>query len=394
MIDSKRMQAVQSPVIPHVAALIRDNPGTISLGQGVVHYPPPPQAMQTLAHFGGAIAEHHYQAARGLPELREGLHQKLARENQIEVNDDQFLMVTAGSNMGFYHALLAVADPGDEIVVMSPFYFNHEMAVAMANCRAVLVATDAAYQLDLDAIEAAITARTRAIVTISPNNPTGAVYRPEDLAAVNRLCRERGLYHFADEAYEYFTYGTARHFSPGSLPHSAEHTISLFSFSKAYGLASWRVGYLVAPRHLLGALEKIQDTVLICPPVISQRAALGALAAGAAYCRGHLAGMDAVRRLCLERLGALGERVQVPAAEGAFYLLARLKTDLDAMDVVARLVREHKVCGHPRQCLRIERGLLFARCLRCPAPRGCGRGHGSTRRGFGADSLRLTWWII
>ena len=105
-------------------------------------------------------------------------------------------MVTAGSNMGFYHALLAVADPGDEIVVMSPFYFNHEMAVGMANCRAVLVAADDAYQLDLDAIEAAITAHTRAIVTISPNNPTGAVYRPEDLAAVNRLCRERGLYHF------------------------------------------------------------------------------------------------------------------------------------------------------------------------------------------------------
>ena len=85
MIDSKRMQAVQSPVIPHVAALIRDNPGTISLGQGVVHYPPPPQAMQAVAHFGGAIVEHHYQAARGLPELREELRQKLACENRIEV---------------------------------------------------------------------------------------------------------------------------------------------------------------------------------------------------------------------------------------------------------------------------------------------------------------------
>ena len=347
MFDSKRMRAVQSPVIPHLAALIRDHEGTISLGQGVVHYPPPPQAMQAIAHFGGALAEHHYQAALGLPELRAGLRQKLAAENQIEVGDDQLLMVTAGSNMGFYHALLAITDPGDEIVVMAPFYFNHEMAVAMANCRAVVVPTDEAYQLDLAAIEAAITPRTRAVVTISPNNPTGAVYRPADLAAVNRLCRERGLYHVADEAYEYFTYGAARHFSPGSLPHSAKHTISLFSFSKAYGLASWRVGYLVAPRHLLSALEKIQDTVLICPPVISQRAALGALAAGAAYCKGYLAGMDAVRRLCLARLGALGTRVQVPAAEGAFYLLARLQTDLNAMAVVTRLVRDHKVAVIP-----------------------------------------------
>lgn len=347
MIDSQRMQAVQSPVIPHVAALIRENPGTISLGQGVVHYPPPPQAMREAADFGSTVPEHHYQAACGLPELQKALRQKLAAENQIASADDQILMVTAGSNMGFYYALLAVADPGDEIIIMSPFYFNHEMAIGMANCRVVLVATDAHYQLDLDAIAAAITSRTRAIVTISPNNPSGAVYRPADLTAVNQLCRERGLYHFADEAYEYFTYGAAQHFSPGSLPDSCEHTISLFSFSKAYGLASWRVGYLVAPQHLLGALEKIQDTVLICPPVISQRAALGALSAGPDYCGGHLAGIDAVRRLCLERLAALDGQVQVPAAEGAFYLLARLQTDLDAMDVVARLVREHKVAVIP-----------------------------------------------
>ena len=347
MVDSKRMAAIQSPVIPHVAALIRENPGTISLGQGVVHYPPPPTAMQEVTDFGGTVAEHHYQAAAGLPALQEALQQKLARENQIEVADDQIMMVTAGSNMGFYHALLAIADPGDEIIIMSPFYFNHEMAIGMANCHAVLVDTDAYYQLDLNAIEAAITDRTRAIVTISPNNPSGAVYRPDDLIAVNRLCGNRGLYHFADEAYEYFTYGAARHFSPGALPESRAHTISLFSFSKAYSLASWRVGYLVAPRHLLSALEKVQDTILICPPVISQRAALGALAAGADYCGGFLPGIDAVRKLCLERLEQLGEQVQVPAAEGAFYLLARLQTDLDAMHVVTRLVQEHKVAVIP-----------------------------------------------
>ena len=347
MSNSKRMQAVQSPVIPHVAALIRENPGAISLGQGVVHYPPPPQAMQEAARFGETIAEHHYQAARGLPELQEALRKKLAAENQIQVTDEQLIMVTAGSNMGFYHALLAISDPDDEIIIMSPFYFNHEMAIGMANCRAVLVDTDGHYQLDLGAIEAAITPHTRAIVTISPNNPSGAVYRLGDLTAVNHLCGDRGLYHFCDEAYEYFTYDTARHFSPGSLPQSKAHTISLFSFSKAYSIASWRVGYLVAPRHLLPSLEKAQDTIAICPPVISQRVALGALTAGPAYCRSFLADIDAVRQLCLERLGHLGDRVQVPAAEGAFYLLARLQTDIDAMHVVTRLVQEHKVAVIP-----------------------------------------------
>ena len=174
--ESQRMRSVQPPVIPHVANLIRQTTGTISLGQGVVHYPPPPQALEALHSFGNEIGEHHYQAARGLPELQEALHSKLADENGIDVDRAKVLMVTAGSNMGFYHALLAIADPGDEIIISSPYYFNHEMAIAMANCRAVLVPTDDAYQLCVDDIAAAINPRTRAVVTISPNNPTGAVF--------------------------------------------------------------------------------------------------------------------------------------------------------------------------------------------------------------------------
>ncbi len=347
MSQSRRVQAVQSPVIPEVAALIRATPGTISLGQGVVHYGPPPESFAAIAGFGGQAAEHHYRAATGLPELQEGLRRKLEAENGICLRDDQVLMVTAGSNMGFFHALLAIADPGDEIAMMSPFYFNHEMAVVMANCRPVLVPTDGRYQLRLEAIEAALSPRTRAVVTISPNNPTGAVYDPQALRQVNDLCRARGIYHISDEAYEYFTYGGARHFSPGSLPDSAAHTISLFSFSKTYGLANWRVGYLVAPRCLLRALEKVQDTILICPPVISQLAAIGALEAGPGYCRNFIAALARVRRLCLERLEELHPLCQVPPAEGAFYLLARLDTEVPAMQVVERLVREHRVAAIP-----------------------------------------------
>lgn len=366
MSQSRRVQAIQSPVIPDVAALIRATPGTISLGQGVVHYGPPPQAFEAIAGFGVQPADHHYRAAAGLPELQEKLREKLKADNGMALGDDQVLMVTAGSNMGFCHALMAIADPGDEIAVMSPFYFNHEMAVVMADCRPVLVPTDERYQLRLEAIEAALTPRTRAVVTISPNNPTGAVYDPGALRAVNALCRERGIYHICDEAYEYFTYGGARHCSAGSLPDSAAHTISLFSFSKTYGLANWRVGYLVAPRHLLRALEKIQDTILICPPVISQLAALGALAAGPSYCRRFIASLARVRQLCLERLEELGSMCQVPPAEGAFYLLARLETGLPAMEVVERLVRQHRVAvipgtafGLQERCyLRIAYGAL------------------------------------
>src|SRR6185369_12263196 len=128
----------------------------------------------------------------------------------------------------------------------------------------------------------AITAKTRAVVTISPNNPTGAVYSEAALCEVNQICGERGIYHISDEAYENFTYNGARHFSPASVAGSEAHTISLFSFSKAFGFASWRIGYMVMPENLFVPVKKIQDTILICAPVISQYAACGALKAGAA----------------------------------------------------------------------------------------------------------------
>lgn len=345
---SQRMEAVQAPVIPDVAALIRDTPGTISLGQGVVHYGPPPQALAAVAGFGNTPAEHHYRSADGIPELHEALRAKLTAENAIDVDDDrQVLFVTAGSNMAFFHVVMSVCDPGDEVIVMSPFYFNHEMAIAMANARAVVVSSDERYGLRVDAIEAAITDRTRMVVTISPNNPAGVVYEPEALRSVNELCRKRGIYHVSDEAYEYFTYAGTLHLSPGSLPDSAGHTVSLFSFSKSYGLANWRVGYMVAPRPLMRALQKSQDTLLICPPVISQVAAVGALQAGPAYCRSYIEAIDAVRLMCLQRLQELAPHCVVPEANGAFYLLARLDTPLSSMSVVERLVREHGVAVIP-----------------------------------------------
>jgi aspartate/methionine/tyrosine aminotransferase len=354
--ESVRLRQVQDPVIPIVADLIRATPDTISLGQGVVHYPPPPQALAAAAAFGDRLSDHHYHPVAGLPELRAALRAKLAAENRLEVGEDQVLLVTAGSNMGFCHCLLAIADPGDEVVMMSPFYFNHEMAATMTNVRPVLAATDAHGQPSLEAIAAAITPRTRAVVTISPNNPAGVVYEPERLRAINALCRERGLYHVSDEAYEYFTYSGHRHLSPGSLPDSAGHTLSLFSFSKGYGMASWRVGYLVAPRALLGALEKIQDTVLICAPVVSQHAALGALEAGPAYCRGFLPEIDRARVLCLERLAQLGDRCAILAASGAFYLLARLRTSMPPMALVERLVREYRVAVIPGSAFGLTAG--------------------------------------
>ena len=353
MYDSLRMQSVQSPIIPVVGELIRSHPGTISLGQGVAYYGPPPEAVEGIQRFLADPENHKYKLVQGIPELLEAIEQKLERENGIALAGRR-IVVTAGANMGFVNALLAITDPGDEIVLQLPYYFNHEMAVAIADCRAVCVPTDDEYQLQPEAITAAITDRTRAVVTISPNNPTGAVYRESDLRQVNEICRSNGIYHISDEAYEYFTYDGAEHFSPGSIAGAGGHTISLFSLSKAYGFASWRIGWMVLPEHLYMPVRKIQDTILICPPVISQWAAVGAMKAGRQYCRDKLKTTRDIRRIFLDALDGIADLVTVPRAEGAFYLLLRVHTNVESMELARQLIGQYKVAVIPGMTFGIE----------------------------------------
>lgn len=346
MYDSFRMQSVQSPIIPVVGELIRSNPGTISLGQGVAYYGPPPEAIETIQTFLADPENHKYKLVQGIPELLEAIEHKLKIENNISL-DGSRVVVTAGANMGFVNTILAITDPGDEIILQLPYYFNHEMAIVIADCKAVCVPTDDNYQLQPAAIAAAITKRTRAVVTISPNNPTGAVYRESDLQQVNEICRSNGIYHISDEAYEYFTYDDVRHFSPGSIAGAAEHTISLFSLSKAYGFASWRIGWMVIPEHLFMPIRKIQDTILICPPVISQWAAVGAMKAGRSYCRQKMHMTTEIRKICLDELAGIADLVTVPPANGAFYFLLRVHKNSNPMELVRQLIEKHKVAVIP-----------------------------------------------
>ncbi len=351
-----RMQAVQAPIIPVVAELIRQSPGTISLGQGVVSYSPPPEAIGQISQFLQDGENHKYKPVTGIPILVEAISQKLQAENGIEINANNRIVVTAGSNMGFMNVVLAIANPGDEIILQSPYYFNHEMAITMANCRPVIVPTDDNYQLLPQAIKQAITDKTRAVVTISPNNPSGVVYPEETLREVNAICRSHNIYHISDEAYEYFTYNGVKHFSPGSITDSNDYTISLFSLSKAYGFASWRIGYMVIPEHLLVSVNKIQDTILICPPVISQYAALGALQAGIGYCREKLKAITEVRQLVLNELEKLGDLCTIPPADGAFYFLLKVHTKLSSIELVERLIREHHIAVIPGNTFGLENG--------------------------------------
>jgi aspartate/methionine/tyrosine aminotransferase len=355
-IESVRMQVIQSPIIPVVGEMIRNSPGTISLGQGVVYYPPPPESIAQITNFLAEPNYHKYQGVEGIPELVNAIAVKLGGDNQIKIDDRNAIVVTAGSNMGFINAILAIADAGDEIILQTPYYFNHEMAIRMANCYPICVPTDENYQLQLDKIAAAITPKTKAIVTISPNNPTGVIYPEIDLCRVNELCRSRGIYHISDEAYEYFTYDRASHFSPGAIADSQEYTISLFSLSKAYGFASWRIGYMVIPAHLQTAIRKIQDTILICPPVISQFAALGALQVGRDYWLEKVRTIEQLRQPILQQFTALQDFCVIPPADGAFYFLLKVDSPLHPLEMVQKLVYQYKVAVLPGMTFGLSEG--------------------------------------
>jgi aspartate/methionine/tyrosine aminotransferase len=345
--QSVRMDAVDTPIIPTIAAMVRQNPGTISLGQGVVHYGPPAQAVAALPDLMADPQLHKYQAVSGLPSLLETFRHKLAEDNHIHCGTESMVMVTAGSNMGFLNSVLAVADPGDEFILPMPFYFNQEMAIRMCGCIPVPVPTHSDWSLDVDALAAAITPRTRAIVTVSPNNPTGAVYSEESLRAVNALCAKSGIYHFSDEAYEYFTYEGVRHFSPASIPGAQGHTLSFYSMSKNYGMASWRVGFVVFPSDLYGAMNKVQDTNLICAPVPSQLLALQALQLGRAWVEPRIDALAKVRSLVHQSLASLGDLVQFPRTQGAFYVLMKLPGVPDAMAFNRTMTEKHQVATLP-----------------------------------------------
>jgi aspartate/methionine/tyrosine aminotransferase len=353
------MDAVQAPIVPVIGNIIRQVPGTISLGQGVVHYGPPQAALDAVRDALSDASTHEYQDGAGLPALVDRLALKLREENGIDVARGVRIMVTAGANMAFMHAVLAITAPGDEVILNVPFYFNHEMAIQMADCTPVRVATDDRYQPRLDALRAAITDRTRAIVTVTPNNPSGAVFSEEALRDINALCRDRGIYHIADEVYEYFTYGSARHASSGAFPGAEGHTIAMYSLSKAYGFAGWRIGYMTYPEHLAAAMAKSQDTILVCPPVASQIAAIAALEVGRRYCEPYVRELASIRDDVFAQLSALAPLATVPAADGAFYCLLKVNTDQDPMAVAERLIREHQVAVIPGPAFGMTDGCYF-----------------------------------
>jgi aspartate/methionine/tyrosine aminotransferase len=318
----------------------------VDLGQGVPFYGPPKEAMLAAAKVLQEESGFKYSPDPGFPELRETIARKLAIENGVRVDSGSNIMVTAGANQAFVNAILSITRLGDHVLVLSPYYFNHVMALQLVGCKPVVIDTDKNYLPIVERIGKKISKRARAMVLVSPSNPTGAVYSKDTISAIGELCAKNGLYLITDETYEHFVYDDAEFVSALSLDKEIEHTISLFSFSKSYGMSGYRIGYAVFPANLYGEMLKVQDTLTICAPSALQVAAEAAMRLGAAYPKQFIPRIERVRKIFVDRLTGL-DLVEMPVTKGSYYFLLRLKTKKRDWDIAKELIEEYGVITIP-----------------------------------------------
>ena len=291
-----------------------------------------------------------YSPTDGLVDLRQEIVKKLKRDNNINADISQ-LLITVGAIEGLAAAVMAVIDPGDEIVLPTPTYSTHIRQVQIASGRPVLVPLieEENFALNIKAIKNAITPRTKAIMYCSPNNPTGTVFPEEQLRKIAEIALENNLMIITDEAYEYFIYDDEKHFSIGSIPEMKKNVISCFTFTKTYAMTGWRIGYLHADEEVIPQIKKAHIPFAICAPVVSQYAALAALK-GSQDCvkefRDHYLN---TRNLMCERLDKLSSIFDYQKPEGSYLMFPKilLKEGQDSITFCKKLLREARVSTTP-----------------------------------------------
>ena len=268
-----------------------------------------------------------YALPDGLPDLRRAAAEAHRAATGVTVDPDENVLVTAGNMQGLNALFHTVIDPGDEIVVTDPGFASHVQQIRMCGGVPVFWPLDEAggWGLDVDALPGLITGRTKAIVLVSPSNPTGAIFPEAALRRVGEIALERDLLILLDDPYCHFTYeNAARYFNLSAVPELGDRLAYLFTFSKAHAMSGWRLGYMIVPGALKRQALKVHDATLICTPRISQIAGLAALGGDGA----HLAEFEAVlarrRTLICARLDRLGHVFRYSRPEGAYYVFPRI----------------------------------------------------------------------
>ncbi len=335
--EAKRMQA--------------DGIHVVSLATGEPDFPTPDHIKQAAVAAIEANFTKYTQAA-GIPELRQAVADKFARDNGINVTPNQVL-VTGGGKHAIFNALSAVVDEGDEILIPSPYWTSYPDVVKLAMGTPVLLQTsvDTGYKITASQVRAAIGPRTRGIILNSPSNPTGVMYTPDELRDIGRAIADAGIYVVSDELYEKIVYDGNEHLSIGSMPELRDLAVTVNGVSKAFSMTGWRVGYMCGPEDVVAAAARIQSQMTSNISSISQRAALAALTGGTADVERMVAAFERRRNLIVDLLGSVPE-IEFPHPDGAFYIFMKIdryfsEKASNSGAVSAHLLRNHHVATVP-----------------------------------------------
>ncbi|MFW9789076.1 MAG: pyridoxal phosphate-dependent aminotransferase [Candidatus Thorarchaeota archaeon] len=336
-----RTEDIMPPPIVKLAEAAKrfiKSPGFLNLGQGLPGHIPPDDALQTLKERISHPATHVYSPDEGLLELREELALYLRQKSGIDANPQDEIVIAAGANNAFAGTILTLVNPKENVIMPTPYYFNSVMAVKLAGAEVKQVSTDSSFQPRVEAIEAAIDKRTRAIFMITPNNPTGAVYEKATLDSIVDLCLQHDIMLISDETYSRLVFDDATHYSPQSRRDAKNHVVTLGSFSKDFGMSGWRVGFTIGPPEFITEFLKVQDTVTICAPTAGQMLALEVLKKGLDTVEKELQRLALLRDLAYLRMREIDAFEEV-YTKGTFYLFPRVKGCTDSQKLVMDILQ-------------------------------------------------------
>lgn len=322
--------------------------GAVNLSQGFPDFEPPREILDRLAQVAHEDF-HQYSVTWGAQNFREALAEKQSRYMGFGIDPDTEIVTTCGSTEAMMAAMMTVTDPGDKVVIFSPFYENYSADTILCGAEPIyvpLVPPD--FRFDPDVLEAAFRLRPKALVLCNPSNPCGKVFTREELLTIASLAEKYDVYVITDEVYEHIVYAPCRHTYFASLPGMRERTVSCSSLSKTYSVTGWRLGYIIAPPEIIDRAKKVHDFLTVGAAAPLQEAIIPGLRFGQDYYDALLEKYTRKRELFLRGLDDLHIAHNEP--EGAYYVLVDISefgydSDLEFCEVMAREVGVAAVPG-------------------------------------------------
>ncbi len=314
---SRRVGTFTESVIREMTRLCQAY-GAINLAQGFPDFDPP-VAMRRAAAQAIRQGYNQYSTTHGSIRLRQAIAQKIRTYNHIPCSAEDNITVTCGTTEGMIAALLALINPGDEVVIPEPFYENYgpDSILSGAKCRYVEL-EEPSFRLDEEKLKEAFSHRTKAVIINTPHNPTGRVFSKSELQLIRDFCQDYDAFAITDEIYEHIIYDGRRHVSIASLDGMNNRTVTISGFSKTYSATGWRVGYIIAPKNLTAEIRKVHDFLTVCAPAPLQEACITALKLPSSYYQNLRKLYDTSKNLLLQALEEASFTCTVP--EGAYYI--------------------------------------------------------------------------